>query len=107
TVGLAVFGTIVNLQLLRRLKAVPGLVAQDASAREALNTINNLVDPVQRQTIPTDQLAMLEHALATSLMPVFWLLVAIAATAALLTLFMPRVRPEEQTVETVEVASSE
>lgn len=107
TVGLAVFGTIVNLQLLRRLKAVPGLVAQDASAREALNTINNLVDPVQRQTIPTDQLAMLEHALATSLMPVFWFLVAIAATAALLTLFMPRVRPEEQTVETVEVASSE
>lgn len=96
TVGLAIFGTIVNLQLLRRLEAIPGLVPAEATAREALNMINNLVDPAQRQLIPAAQLASLEQALADSLMPVFWLLVAIAALNAAVTMFMPKVRPEEQ-----------
>lgn len=100
TVGLAAFGTIVNLQLLGRLRAIPGLVPEGATAREALNTINRLVDPVERQLISPDIIATLEGALAASLMPVFWLLVAVAAGAAMVTIFMPRVRPDEQTVET-------
>lgn len=104
TVGLAVFGTIVNLQLLGRLKEIPGLVPADATAREALNTINNLVDPVERLSIPPDAIDTLEAALASSLMPVFWLLVAIAGGAAVVAMFMPRVRPDEQTVETAESA---
>lgn len=99
TVGLAIFGTIVNVQLLGRLHAVPGLVPAGATAREALNTINRLVDPIERPLIPAENIVALEGALAASLMPVFWLLVAVAAGAALVALLMPRVRPEEQPAE--------
>lgn len=102
TVGLAIFGTIVNLQLLGHLRAVPGLVPEGADARQALNMINQLVDPVDRQLIAPNAISTLEEALASSLMPVFWILVAIAALGAGITLFMPRVRPEDEPVANAE-----
>lgn len=96
TLGLAVLGTIVNVQLLGRLRAIPGLVRPDASGVDALNIINGLVDPAQRGLLDPARLLVLEEALAASLMPVFWILVGTTVAAALLALRIPPGRPTDE-----------
>lgn len=99
TLGLAVLGTIVNLQLLGRLRAIPGLVSPGASGVDALNIINGLVDPAQRGLQPPARLLVLEQALADSLMPVFWILVGVTVVAAALALRIPPGRPSDEPAE--------
>lgn len=99
TIGLAALATLLNLQLLKRLRAIPGLELQgtgQAGAIQALNVINRLVDPAQRVHLPPDRLLALEKALAGALMPVFWVLVGIAILSTFVSLRIPAGKPQDR-----------
>ena len=95
TLGVSVMGSILNLALLSRLKAIPGLVPAGADARQAIATTSQLLDVGQWSLLSADRLAQMRLALGQSLRGTYWVVLITAVITVVSVLFLPNRRPQD------------
>ena len=95
TLGVSIMGTILNLALLTRLRAIPGLVPPGADARESIAVTSQLLDPAQWGRLPPVQVAQMRQALSQSLQGVYWVILITAILTLAAAFFLPNRRPHD------------
>ncbi|HYF77703.1 MAG TPA: MDR family MFS transporter [Symbiobacteriaceae bacterium] len=86
-VWVSIMGSAMNVSLLGRMKAIPGVNA--ANAKEAGDIANKLLDPQTWDLLPAGQLGALRDALAFALRNVHVLMVVAAALSLLVAFMLP------------------
>ncbi|HYG60860.1 MAG TPA: MDR family MFS transporter [Symbiobacteriaceae bacterium] len=86
----ALMGSTMNLTLLGRLRAIPGIVA--STAAEAGEVANQLLDPALWALLPAAQLGMLREGLAAALRNVHLLMVLAALLSLGAALLVPNMK---------------
>ncbi|HWI63060.1 MAG TPA: MDR family MFS transporter [Symbiobacteriaceae bacterium] len=93
-VWVSVMGSAMNLTLLRRMQAIPGISA--ATTQEAGDIANNLLDPHTWGLLPAGQLDALREALAFALRNVHLLMVLAAVLSLAVAFLLPNMRFSQQ-----------
>lgn len=89
-VWVSVMGAVMNMTLLRRLSAVPGVAA--ATTREAGEVANALLDPRSWAALPAEQLDLMREALAGALRNVHLVMLFAGIISLLVALTLPNVK---------------
>jgi EmrB/QacA subfamily drug resistance transporter len=89
-IWVSVMGGIMNLNLLGRLRAIPGIAA--STATEAGGWANRLLDPAGRAGIEPELLASLQEALAAALRNVHLVMLLAAVLSLAAALLIPNIR---------------
>ncbi|MGE5591838.1 MAG: MFS transporter [Bacillota bacterium] len=95
TLGVSLMGTVLNLRLIARLRALPEAVPTGASGAEVLSRVNNLLEPETWPTLPAELLAGFRQALAQSLRGVHWMILGAALAGLVVAWFIPSGRAED------------
>lgn len=91
-VWVSVMGAVMNLKLLSGLRQIPGVTA--ATAGEAGEVANSLLDPEMWKMLPADQLGLMREALAAALREVHLVMLIAAVGALVAALLLPNRRLE-------------
>jgi len=95
TLGVSLMGTVLNLRLIARLRALPEAMPAGASGPEILSRVNNLLQPETWPTLTPELLSGFRQALAQSLRGVHWMILAAALMGLAVAWFIPAGRAQD------------